>query len=251
MIAVGGGGGGGSSSTQTDYNSDGYVNFLPAPKDRIINLVYPVNSLYFSTNNVNPGTIFGGTWVSWGTGRMVCGVDPNNKDMNSASKTGGSFTHTHTGPSHTHTIASHNHTMAHTHTGPSHTHTGPNHVHTTGNCTLTVNQIPAHEHILYAFGYDGESTTPNQWRVGFGSVGLRDNLKTRVTGGSQAHNHGNTGYSGTGATGASGTGTTSRSSATNTGGSGTLTSAASGTGNTGSASSLPPYITCYIWRRTA
>ena len=36
--------------------------------------VYPVGSIYMSVNNTNPSTFFGGTWVSWGEGRVPVGV---------------------------------------------------------------------------------------------------------------------------------------------------------------------------------
>ena len=29
----------------------------------LLNLVYPVGSIYLSSKNTNPGTLFGGTWV--------------------------------------------------------------------------------------------------------------------------------------------------------------------------------------------
>lgn len=70
--------------------------------------LYPVGSVYFSTVNTNPATLFGfGTWQAWGTGRVPVGVDPAQTEFNTAEKTGGEKAHALTAgemPSHTHEI---------------------------------------------------------------------------------------------------------------------------------------------------
>ncbi len=58
-----------------------------------IDFVYPVGSIYFSVNNVNPSTYFGGTWVSWGSGRVPVGVDAAQSEFGTVEKTGGEKTH--------------------------------------------------------------------------------------------------------------------------------------------------------------
>lgn len=71
------------------------------------NALYPVGSIYMSVNNTNPSTFFGGTWVSWGAGRVPVGVDANDTDFETVEKTGGEKTHTLTVsemPSHKHTV---------------------------------------------------------------------------------------------------------------------------------------------------
>ena len=69
-------------------------------KENFLNLVYPVGSIYWSSKNTNPGTLFGGTWVRikdkflWAMG-----------DSDTLNSTGGKKTHTLTideMPSHTH-----------------------------------------------------------------------------------------------------------------------------------------------------
>jgi len=79
----------------------------------LINLIYPVGSIYISTSSTNPGTTFGvGTWVAFGQGRVLVGVgtgtDSNSVSQSfSAEGTGGEYTHQLTTtemPSHTHTI---------------------------------------------------------------------------------------------------------------------------------------------------
>lgn len=55
--------------------------------------VYPVGSIYMSVNNVNPSTLFGGTWQLWGSGRVPVGVDTSNSNFNTVEKTGGEETH--------------------------------------------------------------------------------------------------------------------------------------------------------------
>ena len=74
----------------------------------LINQLYPVGSLYFSTNDTNPANIFGfGTWERWGAGRCPVGVDTADNDFNTAEKTGGEKKHILTVdemPSHNHNI---------------------------------------------------------------------------------------------------------------------------------------------------
>lgn len=77
----------------------------------IFDLIYPVGAIYMSVNSTNPGSLFGGTWVAWGQGRVPVGVNTSGT-FNSVEKTGGSETHTLTiaqMPSHTHTQNSHRH----------------------------------------------------------------------------------------------------------------------------------------------
>lgn len=73
----------------------------------VCNLIYPVGSLYLSVNAVNPSTLFGGTWQSFGSGRCLVGVDTTQTEFSSAEKIGGSKTHTLTISQ----IPSHNHNM--------------------------------------------------------------------------------------------------------------------------------------------
>ena len=58
--------------------------------------IYPVGSIYLSVKNENPSSKFGGTWVAWGSGRVPVGVNSSDSSFNSVEKTGGSKTHNHT-----------------------------------------------------------------------------------------------------------------------------------------------------------
>lgn len=60
----------------------------------IFNAVYPVGTIYTSVSNANPGTIFGGTWEAFGSGKTLVGVDTSDTDFNLVQKTGGEKTHT-------------------------------------------------------------------------------------------------------------------------------------------------------------
>ena len=65
-----------------------------------------VGDLFFTTNNTNPATRFGGTWQLYGKGRTIVGYDPNDTDFDTIGKTGGEKTHTLTideMPKHRHT----------------------------------------------------------------------------------------------------------------------------------------------------
>ena len=88
----------------------------------LIDVIYPVGSIYMSVNSVNPSTLFGGTWEQIkDTFLLATG------DTYANGSTGGEATHTLTVnemPSHTHIQDSHNHTQnAHNHTQNPHSHT--------------------------------------------------------------------------------------------------------------------------------
>ena len=102
---------GASSST------DGELGLVPKPtKEKykfflrasgIWDCIYPIGSIYFSVNNVNPSEYFGGTWKSWGSGRVPVGVNVSDSNFNSVEKTGGESSHRLTVnemPLHNHTI---------------------------------------------------------------------------------------------------------------------------------------------------
>jgi microcystin-dependent protein len=89
-------------------------------KQFIMDVVYPVGSIFCSVSATNPGTYFGGTWVAYAAGRVLVGVGSNGESTWTEGETQGSETHTLTTgemPSHTHgagsyaadTDGSHNH----------------------------------------------------------------------------------------------------------------------------------------------
>lgn len=67
--------------------------------------VFPVGAVYISVTSTNPATYFGGTWVTFGQGRTLVGVNTSDTDFNTVEKTGGEKTHKLTQnemPSHSH-----------------------------------------------------------------------------------------------------------------------------------------------------
>ena len=173
--------------------------------------IYPVGSIYMSVNNVNPSTLFGGTWEAWGAGKVPVGVNTGESEFNTVEKTGGEKTHELSAsemPSHSHTVNSHNHSIpslkgtaasagAHTHSATwkyskdvplsgkyGRLNAGGN---VSSSSGITINSAGAHTH----------SVTTNASTTGNSSPG------TNAQGGGQAHNN------------------------------------------------LQPYITCFMWKRTA
>lgn len=208
----------------------------------ILDKVYPVGSIYMSVVNTNPGTLFGGTWTALG-GRFLIGAD----STYSAGATGGSATKTlATGnlPSHSHGLGSHVHSVgAHSHglNGHTHSYSAPaNHTHGLSNGAAMIGGNNGY--LLFgqksaAFNYSKAarntfvSDASGSLSTAVGLFGSTDS-----------------GGGSTGATTGGASGSTANSSAFNTG-------AASGnTGATGSGSAfniMPPYLSVYMWKRTA
>lgn len=92
------------------------INSSPAgglTSAQVVNLVYPVGSIYISTVNTNPATVFGvGTWATFGNGRVLVGNNSADSDFDTAEKTGGAKTNS--------SIISHTHTISVTDPGHSH-----------------------------------------------------------------------------------------------------------------------------------
>lgn len=51
--------------------------------------IYAIGDIITTTVNVNPAGRFGGTWVEFGKGKTLVGVDKNDTDFNVAEKIGG------------------------------------------------------------------------------------------------------------------------------------------------------------------
>lgn len=189
------------------YNLDGEYEFT---KEDVVNLIYPVGSIFMNVNNTNPSILFPGTtWVAWGEGKVPVGVSTSDTDFNTSEKTGGNKTVSGT--------YSHSHEMAHTHS-VSHNHTlnaGHAYIETTS------------QYLQYA----EKTNTPftPTWAIqGVGSSGVSppyDASSSTKLGG-----------------------TTDTSTPTTSGQSNTSTSE---TNINISTNVIQPYITCYMWKRTA
>lgn len=157
------------------YQPDGTIEAADFAPNAIVEAVYPIGSIYMSVNNISPAMQFGGTWESINDVFLMCG--------------GSTYGHGTTGGNATH-------------------------IHATGDCTLTIAQMPSHAHAFYVNiqHSDGVATSGESLTSGLQRSGRRRYTDiTNSNGSGQAHNH----------------------------------------GNTSSSSNLPPYLTVYTWKRIA
>lgn len=74
---------------------------------QLLDIFYPIGTIYESTKSDNPSTFMGGTWARFGNGQVLVGVNESDTDFNTVNKTGGEKTHVLTEaemPSHTHEV---------------------------------------------------------------------------------------------------------------------------------------------------
>lgn len=140
----------------------------------ILNIIYPVGSIYLSWNATNPSTLFGGKWERV-TGGFLYG-----STVNTGSTGNGSGTNT-------------NNTTLTINQMPSHTHTQKAHEHTVGSKRGN-NDIPE---MIGWYGGAGGDRLP-YWQSGgasndpISSKGVYAKSTTAInnnTGGGQGHNH--------------------------------------------------------------
>lgn len=163
--------------SNTIQGKDGNYKTL---QNALLEMVYPVGSIYMSVNSANPQTFLGGTWEAWGAGKVPVGIDTSDTDFATVEKTGGEKAH-----------------------------------------TLTENESPTHAHLEKLSSDNGaniENYIITNTRAGSANAGIMlldsavsyksdtsrtSKMYTDYAGGGQAHNN------------------------------------------------LQPYITCYMWKRTA
>lgn len=66
---------------------------------------HPIGSIEINISGANPSTYLGGTWITWGTGKVPVGINTSDTDFNTVEKTGGEKEHVLTiteMPKHTH-----------------------------------------------------------------------------------------------------------------------------------------------------
>ena len=110
-----------------------------------------------SVNYVDPGSIFGGTWEVWGTGRVPVGVNVSDANFNTVEKTGGA--------------ASSGATLS----GRTDGH------------VLTVNEMPSHTHYAASPANLGLGGYAISYTMRTDPVSL--SLPVSSTGGNAAHSH--------------------------------------------------------------
>lgn len=173
--------------------------------------IYPVGSIYINaTNSTNPASLLGfGTWSAFGAGRVPVGFDSGNALFDSAEETGGSADAI---------VVSHTHSFSATSSGQSatHTHSG------------TTDSAGTHTHSATFATSTGGNQYFFEGRIPGSTGTITDGINS-----AGAHTH-------TFATGnASGDHTHSVSGTTGS------------TGSSGTNANYQPYITVYMWKRTA
>lgn len=181
----------------------------------VLQAMHPVGSIYLNaTNSSNPSILLGfGTWASFGAGRMPVGFDATNPLFNASEETGGTANAV---------VVSHDHTATTTLSSTTHTHSGTtstvaDHVHPSG---IRLEALSA----TYGTAY----VAPSGDMLDHISGPTTNSTNTLGAG---SHNH---------------TITTGNNSATPT-----ASTSVEFAGVSGTDQNYPPYITVYMWKRTA
>ena len=201
----------------------------------MIDLLYPVGAIYMSMNDVNPSTLFGGTWEQIQDRFLLC--------SSSSKQTGGSTTIS------TSNLPSHKHTFSAT------VNASGDHTHTFSGTALNAG--------MHTHTFSGKAITGNMSVDGGTGIvgGAADQLSGCFSRGSQKSwvvaNGNSTGYSLNFNATPSGTISQSTNHSHNVSGTisesgGHIHSVDGTTDNTGEGTAYwQPYMTCYCWHRTA
>lgn len=78
---------------ETVENKISNLDKVAITKEQVLDMFFPVGSIYTSVNKTDPGTTMGGTWVEFAKGKTLVGVDASQTEFNAVEKTGGEKTH--------------------------------------------------------------------------------------------------------------------------------------------------------------
>ena len=156
---------------------------VPAAVSNLSSSIWPVGSIYINAGvSTNPATLLGfGTWVAFGSGRVLVGLNTSDSAFDTLQETGGSKDAV---------LVSHSH-------------------------TATASTVGDHIH-----GINGGTGVQGQVGAGFGYGASNDNTAVRITN-------------------------------TDAGGDHTHTVTVDAAGSSGTNANYQPYITVYMWKRTA
>ena len=237
--------------TCTKFN-DQITDLREDIKKDILNETYPIGSIYISTSMTTAeqvNTVIGGKWEAYGKGQTLVGVDTSQNEFKTADTTGGAKSVSYT-PSGTigstglaiNQIPSHTHTISHTHTTAASSITNGK----TANTSSVWSAVqPAGNPPSAQAGTNTTTSLPSGWAGAYySSSGPYQFLVVRYT---NNHSHTVTGTIpalstnsiSTTSSGAAGKGTTSDGHTH------------SFTGTATSISTLQPYVTVYMYKRTA
>ncbi|MDB4344672.1 hypothetical protein OAA39_00460 [bacterium] len=142
-----------ATSAGVDFDGSGAVDLAVAITDTLWDKIYPVGSIYATTEaSFDPNTSFYGTWSEYAAGRVLVGQDTGDTDFDTINETGGAKTH-----------------------------------------TLIVDEMPSHQHNSNVMSEDtrayiGDTYALSHKGLDIGSHGTQA-PKTSNTGGGQAHNN--------------------------------------------------------------
>lgn len=190
----------------------------------------PIGHIEFNTTGKNPNTYLGfGTWVAWGSGRVPVGVSASDANFNTTEKTGGAKTHILTVAQ----MPVHNHTF----TGTKLNTDGNNVSHTHGIPVLSGWTLGAGLH-SHAIKYKKIGTAGTTRNAVSSATDCSSTPNLCVEAGQHRHEF----KTNAATTGAQGTNHIHAFTAAGT---------ISNTGGGQEHNNLQPYITCYMWKRTA
>lgn len=206
-------------------------------------IFYPVGTIYESVKPTNPSEFIGGTWVSWGAGKVSVGVDVDQTEFSTVEKTGGEKSHILTSaemPSHSHNFVGD--TVASGTQSANHTHSIPSLSGTAATKTLKGGVLDFATQSETGLAYEGICAVYPDKRGDhrYGGGSLKTNSSGDTLSIDATHSH----------TVTTNTNTTGSNSANHTHSvtvSGDIENAGSGVAH----NNLQPYITSYKWKRTA
>jgi len=249
-----------------DIDAGEVVPSVPTPLDFM-----PIGFVYTSVVSTSPQTMFGGTWVRIGQGRVLVGQDSAQSEFDTVEEVGGEKTHalsTFEIPSHTHSV-SHDHASFNSSSSVDHTH-AVDHDHPSSSTAAAADHAHAidHNHAVVVTGTGGSHQHATTRKTGTGSStgeargsatadadGVTQSVPghthsanvpayTGASGSGGGHSHVNDVPAYAGASGAGGAHNHSVDVPAYTG-----TSGASGGG--AAHNNLQPYMVVYMWKRTA